>query len=71
MFGAELGEQSFGGGLGVEDVCFGEGGSAELGDAEFHLVELFGGVGVGVYYDFAVVLFGEAEVEVVEIGAGG
>ena len=35
------------------------------------LVELVGGVGVGVDDDLAAVLFGEAEVEVVEVGAGG
>ncbi len=57
--------------MGVEDVSCGEPGAAELGDAVAHLVELFGGVGVGVDYDFAAVLFGEAEVEVVEVGAGG
>ncbi len=57
--------------MGVEDVGGGEPGAAELGDAVAHLVELFGGVGVGVDYDLAAVLFGEAEVEVVEVGAGG
>jgi len=64
-------EEGFGGGFGVEDVGGGEPGSAELGDAVTHLVELFGGVGVGVDDDLAAVAFGEAEVEVVEIGAGG
>ena len=57
--------------MGVEDVGGGEPGAAELGDAVAHLVELFGGVGVGVDDDLAAVLFGEAEVEVVEVGAGG
>ena len=38
-----MGEEGFGGGLGVEDVCFGEPGAAELGDAVAHLVEFFGG----------------------------
>ena len=70
-FGAEVFEEGFGGGLGVEDVGGGEPGAAELGDAVTHLVELFGGVGVGVDDDLAAVLFGEAEVEVVEVGAGG
>ena len=64
-------EEGFGGGFGVEDVGGGEPGSAERGDAVTHLVELFGGVGVGVDYDFAAVFFGEAEMEVVEVGAGG
>jgi len=41
-----------------------------LGDAVAHLVELFCGVGVGVDDDLAAVFFGEAEVEVVEVGAG-
>src|ERR1700722_6074433 len=70
-FGAELGEHGFGGRLGVEDVGGGEPGAAELGDAEANLIELFGGVGVGVDDNFAAVLSGEAEVEVVEVGAGG
>lgn len=70
-FGAELGEEGGGGGLGVEDVGCGEPGAAELGDAVAHLVEFFGGVGVGIDYDFAAVFFGQAEVEIVEVGAGG
>ena len=61
----------FGGGFGVEDVGGGEPGAAKLGDAVTHLVELFGGVGVGVDDDFAAELFGEAEIQVVEVGAGG
>lgn len=61
-FGAEVGEQGFGGRLGVEDVGCGEPGAAELGDAVAHLVQLFGGVGVGVYYDLAIVLFGEPQI---------
>ena len=49
----------------------GEPGAAELGDAVGELVELFGGVGVGVDDEFAAVVFGEAEVGVGEVGAGG
>jgi hypothetical protein len=64
-------EKGFGGGLRVEDVAGGEPGAPELGDAVADLVELFGGVGVGVDYDLAAVLFGEAEMQVVEVGAGG
>ena len=60
--GAEVLEEGFGGGFGVEDVGGGESGAAELGDAVAHLVELFGGVGVGVDDDFAAVLFGQAEI---------
>ena len=56
---------------GVEDVGGGEPGAAELGDAEAHLVELFGGVGVGVDDDLAAEFLGAAEVEVAEVGAGG
>jgi hypothetical protein len=41
-----------------------------LGYAVAHLIELFGAVGVGVDDDPAAVFFGEAEVEVVEVGAG-
>ncbi len=67
--GAELGEQGCGGGLGVEQVGVGESGAAELGDAVAHLVEFFGGVSVGVDRDPAAVLFGEAEVEIVEVGS--
>src|ERR1700733_10928679 len=70
-FGAEVFDQGFGGGFGVENVGGGEPGAAELGDAVTHLVEFLGGVGVGVDYDLAAVLLGDAEVEVVEIGAGG
>jgi hypothetical protein len=70
-FGAEVFEQGFGGGFGVEDVGGGEPGAAELGNAVTHLVELFGGVSVGVDYDLAAVLFGDTEVEIVEVGAGG
>ncbi len=66
-----MGEEGFGGGLGVEEVGWGEPGAAELGDAVAHLVELFGGVGVGVDDDLAAVLFGEAQIQVVEVGAGG
>jgi len=67
-FGAEGGEE---GGGGVEDVGGGEPGAAELGDAEAHLVELFGGVGVGGDDDLAAEFLGAAEVEVAEVGAGG
>ncbi len=69
-FWAEVFEESFGGGFGVEDVCGSEPGAAKLGDAVTNLVELFGGVGVGVDDDFAAVLFGDAEIQVVEVGAG-
>ena len=70
-FWAELKEEGFCGGLCVEDVLRGEPGAAELGDAVAHLVQFFGGMGVGVDYYFAAVLFGEAEMQVVEIGASG
>ena len=70
-FGAQAGQKGFGGGLGVEDICCGEPGATELGDAVAHLVEFFGGVGVGIDYDFAAVLFCEAEMEIVKVGAGG
>jgi hypothetical protein len=60
--GAHFLEEGFGSGLSVEDVGGGEAGAAELGDSVAHLVELFGGVGVGVDDDFAAVLFGEAEI---------
>jgi hypothetical protein len=60
--GTEVLEEGFGGGFGVEDVGGGEPGAAELGDAVAHLVELFGGVGVGIDDDFAAVLFGQAEI---------
>ena len=36
-----------------------------------HVVEFFGGVGVGVHDDFAAEGFGEAHVGVGEVGAGG
>jgi hypothetical protein len=61
-FGAEVFQECFGGRFGVDDVGGGEPGAAELGDAVTHLVELFGGVGVGVDYDFAAVLFGDSEI---------
>ncbi len=49
----------------------GEPGAAQLGDAEGHLVELLGGVGVGVDDDLAAEFFGAAEVQVAQVGAGG
>ncbi len=55
-------KEGFGGGLGVEDVAWGEPGATELSDAVTHLVQLFCGVGVGVDDDPAAVLSGDAEV---------
>jgi hypothetical protein len=64
-------EKSLGSGLGVEDVGGGKPGSAELGDPVAHLVEFFGGVSVRIHDNFAAVLFGETEMEIVQVGARG
>jgi hypothetical protein len=58
-------EEGFGGGPGVDDIGGGESGAAELGDAVAHLIEFFGGVGVGVDDYLAAVLFGEAEIQII------
>ena len=63
--------QKFFDGAGVEEVGGAEPGAAELHDAVVDLIELVGGMGVGVDDDLAAVFFGEAEVEVVEVGARG
>jgi len=56
--------------LGIDEVGGGEPSAAELDDAVIDLVELAGGVGVGVDDDLAAGFFGLAEVEIAEVGAG-
>lgn len=58
--GAQVFEELFGGGLGIQDVGGGKPGSAKLGDAVAHLGQFFGGVGVRVDGDLAAMLPGEA-----------
>jgi hypothetical protein len=69
--GAEALQKQFGGGFGIEDVAGCEPGAAELRDTVAHLVELFGGVGVGIDDDLTAVLFGDAKIQVAEVGPCG
>ena len=58
-------------GQGVEDVIVGQPGAAGLEDSIADFFHVGGVVGVGVDYDFYALLFGLAEVDVVQVEAVG
>ena len=55
-------------GQGVQNVCRRKPGAAQLHAAELHLIELVGGVRVGVDGDFATQFFRAAQVQVRQVG---